>query len=111
MRKAHVFLHDLKAGELLELEKGRKYVFEYDSNYNGSPVSVTMPLSRKKFHFDNFPPFFEGLLPEGTNLDLLLLNKKIDKNDLFKILMAVGNDTVGAVTIQEVNDEEMPDNL
>lgn len=111
MRKADVFLHEKKAGELLELEKGNLYVFEYDMDYEGPPVSVTMPSSQNKYIFDQFPPFFEGLLPEGANLDTLLRIEKIDKNDLFEILMTVGRDTVGAVTVKEANNEEMSDNI
>jgi len=111
MRKADVFLHEKKAGELLELEKGNLYVFEYDMDYEGPPVSVTMPKSQNKYIFDQFPPFFEGLLPEGANLDTLLRIEKIDKNDLFEILMTVGRDTVGAVTVIEANNEEMSDNI
>jgi HipA-like protein len=51
------------------------------------------------------------LLPEGANLDTLLRIEKIDKNDLFEILMTVGRDTVGAVTVIEANNEEMSDNI
>jgi serine/threonine-protein kinase HipA len=61
-----------------------------------------MLTSQKKYTFTGFPPFFEGLLPEGIQLDGLLLLKKIDKNDLFSQLIAVGDDVVGAVTIKEI---------
>ena len=101
MRKADVFLHDKKAGILTELEKKRLYAFEYLSEYNGPPISVSMPIDQKRYEYDTFPPFFEGLLPEGANLEILLRTEKIDQDDFFKILVAVGSDTVGAVTIRE----------
>lgn len=109
MRKAEVYIHGKKAGMLTEAEDNREYLFEYDSGYSGPAISVTMPVSAGEFRFDRFPPFFEGLLPEGANLDMLLRTHKLDRNDLFGILMAVGNDTVGAVTVEEVQDETMPD--
>lgn len=105
MRKAEIFLHEAKAGELSEVEKNKKYIFEYDDLYSGPAVSVTMPVNQKRYEFNQFPPFFEGLLPEGVNLEMLLRTRKIDQNNLFDILMAVGNDTVGAVTVRPVDYE------
>ena len=59
------------------------------------------PVDKKEFVFDCFPPFFDGLLPEGLLLEGLLKLRKIDKYDYFSQLLAVGNDLVGAVTVQE----------
>jgi serine/threonine-protein kinase HipA len=104
MRKADVFMYGKKAGELLEDERNVQYRFVYKDDYSGPPVSVTMPVEKKVFCYRRFPPFFEGLLPEGINLDILLRSKKIDRRDAFAQLAAVGEDTVGAVTVQEVSE-------
>jgi serine/threonine-protein kinase HipA len=61
-----------------------------------------MPVEEKEFVFDRFPPYFDGLLPEGFLLDGLLKQRKLDKYDYLGQLIAVGNDLVGAVTIQEI---------
>jgi len=61
-----------------------------------------MPTKEKVYKFDMFPPFFDGLLPEGTQLEGLLKLKKIDKYDYFSQLIAVGNDMVGVITVKEV---------
>jgi len=82
------------------VEKGRKYQFEYRDGYSGEPVSLTMPVRQQVWEFDRFPPFFEGLLPEGFQLESLLKQMKIDRDDHFSQLMAVGQDMVGAVTVQ-----------
>jgi serine/threonine-protein kinase HipA len=50
--------------------------------------------------FETFPPFFEGLLPEGYQLDALLRKAKLDKNDYFSQLVTVGRDLVGSVTVE-----------
>lgn len=105
MRKADVFMHKKNAGTLTEISK-EKYHFEYEEEYGGPPISVTMPLEKKSYSFETFPPFFEGLLPEGANLDMLLRTQKIDRNELFEILLAVGNDTVGAVTVKEAENKK-----
>lgn len=101
MRKAYVLVNGIKAGTLEELEEG-KYLFTYFDDYQGAPVSLTMPLNKKIYNFDRFPPFFEGLLPEGIMLDALLRKYKIDRNDYFSQLILVGHDVVGAVTIEEL---------
>ena len=102
MRKAEIFVNGLLAGELEEHSRGTSYVFRYVEEYKGLPVSLTMPLSKPEIRFDQFPPFFEGLLPEGVMLDGLLRQQKIDKDDLFSQLVAVGRDLVGAITVEEI---------
>lgn len=104
MRKAIVMVHGNKAGVLAEVSP-TEYYFEYDDNYEGEAVSLTMPLSHKKYDYKSFPPFFEGLLPEGVMLEGLLKIAKIDKKDYFSQLMTTGNDLVGAVTVKLMENE------
>jgi serine/threonine-protein kinase HipA len=89
------------AGRLLEAERGTRYRFAYDAGYDGPPVSLTLPVGSGERVFDRFPPFFEGLLPEGGHLDSLLRLRKLDRDDLFGQLVVVGADLVGAVTVEE----------
>lgn len=102
MRIAKVYMHNKLAGYLTEVEKYKKYKFNYDDNYNGDPISLTMPAEFKEFYFNSFPPFFDGLLPEGIQLDGLLRFNKIDKHDYFSQLVAAGADLVGAVSVEEM---------
>lgn len=102
MRKVKVFVKGVEAGTLTELIKGKEYEFEYIDGYKGLEVSRTMPTNEKVYKFDMFPPFFDGLLPEGIQLEGLLKLKKIDKYDYFSQLIAVGNDMIGVVTVKEV---------
>jgi len=101
MRVANVFMHGRKAGTLVEETTGRKYRFEYDGDYDGEPISLSMPISERNFEYDRFPPFFDGLLPEGVLLEALLKRGKIDRDDYFTQLLAVGADLVGAITVEE----------
>ncbi|MBC2711218.1 MAG: HipA N-terminal domain-containing protein [Desulfosarcina sp.] len=101
MRKADVFMHDIHAGVLEETAPQSACRFTYDAKYDGPPVSLTIPVRPGPYEFDAFPPFLEGLLPEGYNLEALLRAMKIDRNDLFSQLLAVGMDMVGAVTVRE----------
>lgn len=104
MRRAEVFMHGKKAGVLEEETPGRSYRFAYLEQYNGPPLSVSMPVDGDSYRFDRFPAFFEGLLPQGTNLDLLIEEKQLAADDQFAQLMAVGLDTVGAVTLRRVEE-------
>lgn len=101
MQIADVFFQDMVAGQLVELKSEGGYRFTYSSNYTGPPISLTMPVRSEAFEFDSFPPFFDGLLPEGFQLEALLRHKKLDRNDHFGQLLLVGADTVGAVTVHE----------
>ena len=100
MRQATVKVHDLDAGVLTETDD-RRYRFDYNLGYQNAPVSLTMPVNTEGYAFAIFPPFFDGVLPEGGQLEGLLRNRKIDRNDYFSQLLAVGQDLVGAVTVFE----------
>ena len=102
MRRARILVKGVEAGTLTELIQGKEYVFEYLNDYNGLEVSLTLPTNVKIYKFDKFPPFFEGLLPEGTQLEGLLKIRKIDKRDLLSQIIAVGEDLVGVVTVEEI---------
>ncbi|MCX6262047.1 MAG: HipA N-terminal domain-containing protein [Bacteroidia bacterium] len=101
MRKANVYVKGVNAGTLTELKQGKEYIFEYLDIYDGLEISRTMPTKLKVYKFDKFPPFFDGLLPEGIQLEGLLKIRKIDKTDYFSQLLAVGEDMVGVVTVKE----------
>ncbi len=102
MRKAKVYNFGIPAGKLIEIEPEHKYKFVYLDDYKGKPISLTMPVNKKEYEFNEFPPFFDGLLPEGVQLEALVRQLKIDKNDYFSQLVCVGKDLVGSVTVEEI---------
>jgi serine/threonine-protein kinase HipA len=103
MRKAAVFFDNTLAGYLTETDQ-KQYRFDYLEHYQGGAISLTMPVSKKKFEFETFPSFFDGLLPEGQQLEGLLRQNKIDRNDNFSQLLAVGEDLVGAVSVKPIEE-------
>lgn len=100
MKKANVFVNSVLAGELQEIVKNKQYQFNYLESYTGPPVSLNMPLKTRVYVYDRFPPFFEGLLPEGIMLEGLLKYAKIDRDDLMSQIITVGQDLVGYVTVE-----------
>ncbi len=101
MRKAEIYQQGILAGVLEESDR-RHYQFTYVSGYQGEPVSLALPVRTEAYQFDRFPPVFEGLLPEGVQLEALLRIHKVDKSDLFQQLLIVGQDVVGSLTVREV---------
>ena len=100
MQHAKVYMQGVYAGMLTE-ETHEAYVFAYAPDYDGPPISLTMPIRSEPYRFDTFPSFFDGLLPEGAMLEGLLRQRKIDRYDYFSQLVSVGGDLVGAVTVEE----------
>ncbi len=108
-RRARVLVHAEPAAVLEDLGNGR-YRLTYDPGYCGEPVSLALPVAGARYEFNAFPPFFDGLLPEGRQLDGLLRQAKLDARDYFGQIVTVGADLVGAVTVEALPDEHaLPD--
>jgi serine/threonine-protein kinase HipA len=74
-RCAAIFQGGVLAGHLSETSPGH-WTFHYETAYSGEPVSLTLPLRAEPYEFEGFPPVFEGLLPEGPQLESLLRKHK-----------------------------------
>lgn len=99
-RRAAVFQQGMLAGHLEELPGGQ-WRFHYAPGYAGLPVSLGLTLRGEAYVFAGFPPFLDGVLPEGMQLEALLQRLKIDRGDCYGQLLAVGSDLVGSLTVEE----------
>ena len=102
LKSAEVFYKGEPAGYLYKTEKG--YTFIYDDSFlkKNIPISVSLPPRKEPYESKELFPFFCGLLPEGWYLDLVVAKQKLDRDDLFGILLSTtGTDTVGAVTVRQ----------
>lgn len=106
LRKGKVFVKDILAGCIEETDNG--YRFTYDRSYMESssahPVSVTMPLQNVPFESTVLFPFFDGLIPEGWILSMVIKNWKINPRDRMGLLLTVCKDCIGAVSVENCND-------
>lgn len=102
--EADVYVRDELAGVLLRTENGAR--FTYDSQYLAqhareplAAVAHTLPLRAEPHEVlgDNLHPYFAGLLPEGLRLRALVRAVKTSEDDLFSLLLAAGQDAIGAV--------------
>ncbi|MEN8115144.1 MAG: HipA N-terminal domain-containing protein [Actinomycetota bacterium] len=78
--------------------------FRYDSDYlasDGPGVATMLPRRSEPYRTaaGALPPFFTGLLPEGTRLQAVVTAVKTSVDDELSLLLAVGSDTVGDVRI------------
>lgn len=100
LRRALVFQRNVLAGRVAQLEAG-EWSFVYEPGYTGAPVSLSLPVRTEPYFFSDFPPFLDGLLPEGAQLEALLRRLKIDRRDCYRQLIAVGQDVVGSLKVIE----------
>ena len=104
MRQLEVYVNDVKAGLLTELNPGKGYTFVYTEEYAVSdmpPVSLTLPKRKEAYESEFLFPFFTNLLPEGANRKVVCREQRIDDKDFFGMLMAtVGTDMIGSVNFK-----------
>ncbi|HMO50328.1 MAG TPA: type II toxin-antitoxin system HipA family toxin [Kiritimatiellia bacterium] len=95
--RLHVFVGGTRAGVLERRTDG--YRFAYVPGYAGPPAFLNLPVKLGEKVWDDFPPPFDGLLPEGVLLEQLLTAAKLDRQDKWGQLLAVGRDVTGMLTI------------
>ncbi len=103
IRVAEIYIHGILAATLTQ--EDTHYCVQYYPEYQGPPISLTLPVRTEPYNFNTFPAFFDGLLPEGPQLEALLKQAKLDRNDYFGQLMQVGHNLVGAVNAVEKSHE------
>jgi serine/threonine-protein kinase HipA len=110
MRKAAIKVGSRLAGWLTQDEQG--YHFEYDKAYASTPgarpVSLTLPIQTTRYTSRVLFPFFDGLIPEGWLLEIAEKNWKLNPRDRMGLLLACCKDCIGAVSVEEVKQEDRP---
>ena len=109
MRKAIIRYNNIEAGILTETDDGQ-YEFTYDDAYikNHADLFITfqMPVRKESYTSRQLFPFFDGLIPEGWLLNIAADNWKINKNDRMGLLLACCKNTVGAVSVHPINEND-----
>lgn len=98
---AGVWVNDTLAARIVKQDGVN--AFSYVEGYaeaGGSAVATTLPLGKEVATPSGaLPPFFTGLLPEGRRLSALRANLKASLDDELALLLAVGGNTVGNVSV------------
>lgn len=98
---AFVYVDSKFAGLLEKNDMG--YSFKYDEEYlNASsiPVSLTLPLRKEIYFSKTLFAFFDGLIPEGWLLKIVIEKYKVNPLDRFTLLLLTGEDTIGNVSVR-----------
>jgi len=79
--------------------------FSYDKAYLerpcSHPISISLPLTEKRFSAENTRTFFEGLLPSGFSRKHIINALHIDESDYIAVLKILGKDYLGALNISD----------
>lgn len=101
MRQTEIYRKGILAGILTE--DGGEYRFCYDSSYltrdDALPISLTLPLQEESFTSPVLFPFFDGLIPEGWLLDVVLRNTDISILDRMSLLLLCCKECIGSVSV------------
>jgi len=76
---------------------------------DGSPIGRHFPLTTAKFEWDQLPSFFENLASEGWLRKMQCERSGIDNQDTFGLLLANGEELIGAISILPYVRDEQPD--
>lgn len=108
MAKAGVYNNGVLAGYLEKL-KPDEYHFTYTESYLSDPslpaISLTLSKTKREHRSPVLFSFFTGLLAEGINKDIQCRLLRIDEEDDFtRLLKTAREDTIGAITVKEINE-------
>jgi serine/threonine-protein kinase HipA len=100
--RLNVYLGTDKVGRLW-LDAGRRFIFQYDSDWLASeaavPISLALPLQADAFSNDQARPFFANLLPESDLRRMIARKLGLSEQNDFALLEAVGGECAGAVSL------------
>ncbi len=106
-----VHLHGARIGTMRRAA-GTDYTFEYapevveEAGEGAILLSHSMPVRADAYGPIETRVFFEGLLPEQARREELARELRLDANDSYAVLAAIGRDCAGAIVI--VPDEDGP---
>ncbi|MCB9024773.1 MAG: HipA domain-containing protein [Bdellovibrionaceae bacterium] len=87
-------------GILHRTNKGCELAFDssFLNDQNYSQLSFRIPKQKVYQHLGvNLPPYFAGLIPEGLRFKALVKEIKTSEDDLFSLLAAIGEGSVGDI--------------
>jgi serine/threonine-protein kinase HipA len=80
--------------------------FQYDREWlltgENRPISLSLPLTSKKYEDERVYNFFDNLLPDNNNIRSKIQSRfNVSTNQPFDLLRAIGADCVGAIQLCE----------
>lgn len=91
-----VFLSDRRIGSLHDRAGGLRFIYEPGVQ---TPLSVSLPVRAEPYANSDCRAFFDNLLPEGSWRQSICRQLRIDENNDFQLLVAIGIECAGAVSL------------
>jgi serine/threonine-protein kinase HipA len=85
------------------------YDEQYIQNHPDLFIVFQMPVRKNSYRSKRLFPFFDGLIPEGWLLTIAAESWRINKNDRMGLLLACCKNTIGAVSVHPLIDEQDDD--
>lgn len=107
-----VFLNGKRVGQLRREPGGAidfKYADEWLGWNNAIPVSLSLPLSERRYAGTPVVAFFDNLLPDDEDIRRRVAERtRAQGSDFFSLLGAIGRDCVGALQFLAEGEEAAP---
>ncbi|MGO9200006.1 MAG: type II toxin-antitoxin system HipA family toxin [Limisphaerales bacterium] len=100
-RTLDVYLHRHLVGQLVQDEHGQmafSYTESWLNNPEAIPLSHSLPLRKGRFNRNECRGFFAGVLPDGSQREIIAKNLGISAGNDFAMLEQIGGECAGAVT-------------
>lgn len=113
-----VHLGERRLGTLSHDTQTNRFAFAYAEEWLADrdrfPLAPNLPLTSTEIansdaHSVAVRQFFENLLPEGEALDAAALASKVSKANLMGLLIALGREMAGALTVRSLDVEPIAD--
>lgn len=112
MKTLQVLLRDTLVGVLSQDDSGRLF-FQYDNTYlqsdNVRAISLSMPLSDTAYEDRIARPFFNSLLPDEQQRQLVASRLGVSANSPFSLLREIGAECAGALAVVSPDYGEIDD--
>lgn len=99
MKQMYVLLEGNVAGTLAQDDSGQ-LSFNYAKDYNGVPLSLSMPIRNEAYGDKQMRPYLFGLLPDSEDVRKALAAEfEVSARNPFALLQHIGLDCPGAVQV------------
>lgn len=107
-----VWLHGIRVA-VIDLERDRPRLQYTDAALNtyplGTPLlSLSLPLTSRRYPQGVVRSFLEGLLPEGGSRAKIARDVGVPSDDTYRLIGAIGRECAGAIVIQPAGDPPPP---
>ncbi|SHH53489.1 serine/threonine-protein kinase HipA [Ferrimonas marina] len=97
-------MHGHVVGKLSQTDE--RFTFEYSPGYRGRPIAISLPVETGRFESSELFPYFSSLAPEGWLKKRYSAHQRIDERDLLGLLLANGENLIGAVQLRPLGSEQ-----